>query len=74
MAKKRYGMIDAWAELSRAPLTCKEVSKQLGALDYLERKFDPDGYERRRFYDAKGPSKRRARLLKMFWAYKRMEA
>ena len=60
--------------LSQTPKTSKDVIAQLSALDYLEQIHDRAGYERRRFYDAKGPSKRHTRLLKMFWAYKRMEA
>jgi len=74
MARRNYGIIDAWVVLSQTPKNSKDVIAQLSALDYLEQIHDRAGYERRRFYDAKGPSKRHARLLKMFWAYKRMEA
>jgi len=56
------------------PKTSKDVIAQLSALDYLEQIHDREGYERRRFYGAKGLSKRHARLLRMFWAFKRMEA
>lgn len=74
MARRNYGIIDAWVALSQTPRNSNDVIAQLSALDYLEQIHDRAGYERRRFYDAKGPSKRHTRLLKMFWAYKRMEA
>lgn len=72
--RKNYGIIDAWVALSQTPKNSKDVIAQLSALDYLEQIHDRAGYERRKFYDAKGPSKRHTRLLRMFWAFKRMEA
>lgn len=72
--RKNYGIIDAWVALSQTPKNSKDVIAQLSALDYLEQIHDRDGYERRKFYDTKGPSKRHTRLLRMFWAFKRMEA
>ncbi len=72
--RKNYGIIDAWVMLSQTPKNSREVIAQLRALDYLEQIHDRAGYERRKFYDAKGPSKRHTRLLRMFWAFKRMEA
>ena len=72
--RKNYGIIDACVALSQMPRNSNDVFAQLRALGYLEQIYDRAGYERRRFYDAKGPSKRHTRLLRMFWAFKRMEA
>lgn len=69
----KYDMMLEWWKLHELPKNSKETYKKLRCLDDLEKVYDPAGWQRRRFYDAKGPSKRRARLLKMFWIYKRLE-
>ena len=70
----KYNMMSEWWRLSEAPQNSNETYKKLRCLDDLEKVYDPAGWKRRQFYDDKGPSKRHDRLLKIFWAYKRMEA
>ena len=70
----KYNMIREWYSLPKLPTNSEETANKLRCLRDLETVYDRYGQKRRGFYDPKGPSKRRKRLLKMFYAYHRMEA
>lgn len=56
--------------IKQAPRNMQEAYNKLICLMQLERRFDPNANA----FTVKKPSKRRERLVKMFWAFKRAEA
>lgn len=59
-------------ELRRLPHSSREVKRRLDTLWELDKRFNPN-FERDQFF-LRGYSKRQERLVKMYWAFRRMEA
>ena len=63
-----------FAQVCMLPLTpenSKQAKNRLAALDYLDRLYNPN-YDRDQFF-LRDYSKRRERLVKMYWAFKKKE-
>lgn len=69
---KSLPMIAQICMLPLTPENSREAKNRLAALDYLDKQLNPN-YERDQFF-LRDYSKRRERLVKMYWAFKKMEA
>lgn len=65
---KKYNFADEYLFLHYTPLTAQETYNKLKCLDELQARLDTRGTFCPRNY-----SKRRKRLVRMYWAFRKME-
>ena len=70
--KKSLPMIAQICMLPITPTNSKEAHNRLCALEYLD-KIDNPNYERD-IFSLRKYSRRRERLVKMYWAFRKLEA